>query len=267
VSGLGSAGIDLIRRVRTDVPRQTAYLIAWIDRRDEDKLLPVALKAGVDDWVSRPAVPEALELRLVVCQRIRGFGADPLDARGRLVFMATHDALTNLWNRSSFAGHLYRAMARASRDHSPLSLIMCDVDHFKSINDTRGHLVGDEVLRIVAQRLRGVMRPHDLVGRYGGEEFVILVPGCTRDMAVDVAERARRAVEQNPVRTSSGEIAVTVSVGEANLADVDAATPHVTPHSLVEAVDRAMYVAKNAGRNRVVVWSVPEPPPAVATSA
>jgi two-component system, cell cycle response regulator len=265
ISGLGAAALDLVRRVRSEMPRQAAYILALIDKRDEEKLLPMALKAGVDDYVARPVLSEALELRLLVCQRIRGFGNDPLDARGRLLFMATHDALTSLWNRSSIAGHLYRAMARAARDGSSLAVIMCDVDHFKRINDTRGHVVGDEVLRVIAQRLRAVVRPHDLVGRYGGEEFVILVPGCARDMAADIADRARRAVSGTPIATSSGPQDVTISLGVANLSDVDAAGAQTSPHQLIEACDQAMYAAKAAGRNRVVVWS--QRPGAPAASA
>lgn len=256
VSSLGAPALDVVRRLRSELPRQAAYVLAMIDRREEATLLPLALKAGVDDYLPRPSLPEALELRLVVCQRIRGFGGDPLDARGRLRFLATHDSLTSLWNRASIAGHLYRAMARTVRDGSPLAVLMCDVDHFKAINDTRGHVVGDEVLRVVAQRLRGVVRPNDQVGRYGGEEFVILVPGCTPEMALEIAERVRRTICSTPISTTSGPQDVTVSVGVANLHDVARHTSAgVSPQSLVEATDRAMYAAKAAGRNRVVVWS------------
>lgn len=263
VAGGTDGPLDLVRRVRRDLPRQTVYVIALIDRRDEETQLPEALKAGIDDYLLWPAVPPALELRLIIAQRIRGFGDDPLDAGGRLRFLATHDSLTSLWNRASIAGHLYRAMARAAREGSSLAVLMCDVDHFKAINDGHGHVVGDEVLRVVAQRLRGVVRPHDQVGRYGGEEFVMLVPGCTPEMALEIAERVRRAIGSTPIATSSGPLEVTVSLGVANLADL-AHEANISPQLLLEATDRAMYAAKAAGRNRVVVWSHPTVAPAAS---
>lgn len=259
LGGGGTHALQFLHHLRGALPRETLYVIALIDQRDEAVLLPLAMKAGIDDWLARPALPEALWLRLLICQRVRGLADDPLDASSRLRFLATHDSLTGLWNRASMAGHLYRAMARSARDGSLLAFIMCDVDHFKHINDSHGHAVGDEVLRVVAQRLRGVVRPHDLVGRYGGEEFVILVPGCSVEMSFDIAERARRAVCATPVSTCSGSLVVTVSVGIANLTDLGRAHAQPAPQDLMVAADQAMYRAKGAGRNRVVAWPPDRP--------
>lgn len=160
----------------------------------------------------------------------------------RMQQMAVTDGLTQLANRRFFDRALDRELARATRTNGRLSVVLLDVDNFKSLNDTHGHLVGDNVLRQIAAALRECGREYDTIARYGGEEFAAVLPGCSAALAVQVAERLRRAVEE-----AATEVAVTASAGVATYpydgADIE---------SLLGAADRALYTAKRGGRNRVV---------------
>ncbi|MCA1961015.1 MAG: GGDEF domain-containing protein [Desulfomonile sp.] len=168
-------------------------------------------------------------------------------ARDAAEFQATRDFLTLLWNRSAILGILKAEIARSQRENRPLSLIIGDVDYFKKVNDEYGHLVGDAVLREISERLKSSIRTYDQVGRFGGEEFIIVAPGCASDDAVELGERVRAVIAENPVYTSEGPLSVTMSFGVATYgcaatADVD---------SLIRAADEALYRAKREGRNRV----------------
>jgi diguanylate cyclase (GGDEF)-like protein len=163
------------------------------------------------------------------------------DLLERVQQMAVTDGLTALANRRSFDRALERELQRAVRTNGRLSVVLVDIDHFKGLNDSHGHLVGDTVLRQVAAALRECGREYDTIARYGGEEFAAVLPGCTPGLALQVAERLRRAVEEAPT-----DVAVTASAGVATFPydGVDAA-------SLVQAADEALYAAKRAGRNLV----------------
>ncbi len=139
---------------------------------------------------------------------------------------------------------LARELSRSDREKSFTAVLMADLDHFKKINDTYGHIVGDDVLREVARRLQVSVRPYDLVGRYGGEEFLIVLNNCDADSAMERAEALRLAIAAVPVKTESGSISVTMSVG--------VASQHWKPLStdeIVRKADAALYAAKDAGRN------------------
>ncbi len=162
-------------------------------------------------------------------------------------FHASVDGLTGLFNRYWMDKMLARQMERSRSSREPLSLLLVDVDHFKQFNDKHGHVAGDFALREVAACMRGIVRPTDLVSRYGGEEFAILLPGAALNNAREVAERLRAAVGDTPIDYLDGQRlpSVTVSVGAALMPD------DATPQSFVAAADRALYGAKAAGRNRV----------------
>jgi diguanylate cyclase (GGDEF)-like protein len=158
------------------------------------------------------------------------------------------DSLTKLFNRRHFDLALEREIARAQRQQLPLSLVMVDVDRFKSVNDAYGHVSGDEVLCHVAEIMRASARKSDVLARYGGEEFVLILVGTPSDRARQVAERVRKAVEDQPVRLGAkGSIPVTISLG---VADYDGAE---APLALIERADAALYRAKAGGRNQVAV--------------
>jgi diguanylate cyclase (GGDEF)-like protein len=167
-------------------------------------------------------------------------------AREALREQATHDGLTGLLNRSAIMEVLHNEMARSQRGSQPLSILMVDLDHFKQVNDEFGHLAGDAVLREASARMRAVVRRYDSVGRYGGEEFLVVLPGCDTVAAAAQAERLRLALSSTPFVFVSGTCALTGSIGyvcsrEAPAGDAD---------SLVRLADDALYDAKDRGRNR-----------------
>ena len=159
------------------------------------------------------------------------------------------DPLTSAWNRDAVLEVLERELARAARDGSPLSVIMADVDHFKEVNDSFGHPAGDRVLLGVAANLRAAVRPYDAVGRFGGEEFLAVLPRCDGTSALTIAERMRGRVEAERFETASGVVRATLSLGVATRVP----TPGADAPGLIEAADRALYRAKADGRNRVAI--------------
>ena len=158
---------------------------------------------------------------------------------------ASRDGLTSLWNRKAILAILERDLLRAERDHEPVGLIMIDVDHFKAINDSRGHAAGDTVLRIIASGIAAVVRPYDSVGRCGGEEFLIVAPGCGLVETAELAERVRSHVAGCSIIVGGASVQVSLSLGVATGQTAS------EMEKLLHAADKAMYQAKNAGRNRV----------------
>jgi len=166
---------------------------------------------------------------------------------------ATIDELTGVWNRRSFFENVRREFQRSQRTLHPLAILMIDVDHFKSVNDTYGHAAGDQVLRGVAERCRNQLRVIDIIGRYGGEEFAVALPETDIYAAGQIAERLRIAVERAPFVTDYGSISLTISVGAAVYHPGD----HITLDAVIDRADRALYIAKRSGRNSVRIWSYP----------
>ena len=158
---------------------------------------------------------------------------------------ASHDGLTGVWNRKNILSILERDLLRAERDHQPVGLIMIDVDHFKAINDSRGHAAGDAVLRIIATGIAAVLRPYDSVGRCGGEEFLIVAPGCNLAETWELAERVRSHVANCNIVVGGASVKVSLSLGVATAESSNGI------EKLLHAADTALYQAKNAGRNRV----------------
>jgi diguanylate cyclase (GGDEF)-like protein len=167
------------------------------------------------------------------------------DAQEALKEQALKDSLTGLWNRRAIFAMLERETFRAQRDHFPITLVMIDLDHFKNINDTYGHLTGDEVLRETAARLTDAMRPYDFAGRYGGEEFLVVLPSCSTQNGLQRAEHFRRAIADKMLPTAMGPLAVTCSLGVAAYED------GMPPEDLIHRADEALYRAKRLGRNCV----------------
>jgi diguanylate cyclase (GGDEF)-like protein len=211
----------------------------------------LALVRRVWRWRVLQLVRRQKELEQAIADRTRELQREKqelLVVREALHERAIKDGLTGLFNRAAFFDILEREFARVRRQSGSLALIMADLDLFKKINDTHGHLAGDAALQECARRFLAAVRPYDSVGRYGGEELVVLMPECGLEEAASRAEQVRRAIAQQPVRTPAGEIAVTCSFGVS--ATTDLAT---TPEELVQAADRALYRAKERGRNCVAV--------------
>jgi diguanylate cyclase (GGDEF)-like protein len=165
---------------------------------------------------------------------------------------ATHDPLTRLWNHDRIIEILFEELSRADRHGQPVSLAMLDLDHFKLVNDTYGHVVGDEVLREVARRLERAIRVYDSIGRFGGEEFMIVLPATGGLEAERAAERIRAEISREPVLTSAGTLRITGSLGV--VTHVGEATSDAT--ALLVAADDALYESKAAGRDRVTIASL-----------
>jgi two-component system, cell cycle response regulator len=242
----GMDGVDVCRRVRA-AGREPYTYILLLSARNEAQDLVFGMDAGADDYVTKPFNPPELRVRLRAGQRILDLHEELLRAREALRYQAMHDALTGLLNRASVLEAFQREMARAVRARQPISVLMGDLDLFKRINDTYGHMAGDAVLREAAQRMKKIVRDYDLVGRYGGEEFLIVLPGCDGEEAVARAQDIRSAVSNEPFDVGSQAIPVTCSIGVAGRA-----LPMMSEaDTLLRESDAALYRAKAAGRNCV----------------
>jgi diguanylate cyclase (GGDEF)-like protein len=242
----GLDGLQLCREVRSLGEQRYVYLLLLTAKSEKEDLVK-GLDAGADDFLTKPF--DAQELRA----RVRA-GIRLLELQEKLRVEATHDSLTGLWNRGATLELLRRELSRGERDGKSLTVVMADVDHFKRINDTYGHLAGDVVLREVARRLSSAVRDYDVVGRVGGEEFLIVIPGCGAANAAGQAERLRACINRQPVDAPEGATPVTLSLGVA----VREAPMVVDANSLLRAADAALYRAKRGGRDRVELVAAEE---------
>ncbi len=260
----GMDGIDVCRKVREELTGPYIYMLLLTSKREKEDIVR-GMAAGADDYVSKPFDPQELQVRLKAGERIIDLQEKLLYAQQELQYMATHDNLSGLQNRFAILEALRRELSRARREGREVGIILADIDHFKRVNDSLGHLAGDAVLREVAGRLRKHVRPYDYVGRYGGEEFLVVLPECPLRATRNAAERMQRAVFQEPVVLAEGPVNVTISLGVAGYAQGE--TDDL--QALIRAADGALYRAKAAGRNRVMVaesadFGEDPPPPALS---
>lgn len=240
-------GLRLVAHLRAREATRSLPILAIVDLKERQRLVK-ALELGANDIVSTPLDPEELAVR-VVTQVMRKRYTDFLRERlERNLEAAVTDALTGLHNRRYMAGQLQSLISRANHGGESIAVLIIDLDHFKSVNDTFGHDVGDEVLREFAVRLATNVRAVDLPCRLGGEEFVVVMPGTTLEDAQRIAERIRRDISIEPFRALGGREAldVTVSIG------VAASVAGDTPETLLKRADQGVYEAKAAGRDKVV---------------
>jgi two-component system cell cycle response regulator len=241
----GMNGIEICREIRKDVDRPYTYVILMTGRGGKQQML-TGLTAGADDYLIKPVDPKELYARLTTAKRILDLQDQLLATQRRLREQATRDSLTGLWNRAVILDILQREHTRGCREGHGMAVIMADIDHFKRINDSLGHLAGDRVLRHVAQRLQTAVRPYDAVGRYGGEEFLVVLPRCDADISLTLAQRLCRCVAAEPAIAGGRAVPVTISLG------VAAWDGEASAQEVVRLVDEAMYRAKREGRNRAV---------------
>jgi diguanylate cyclase (GGDEF)-like protein len=241
----GIDGVKLCRRVRSGQAAHYVYILL-LTARTQSQDVVMGIQAGADDYVTKPFDPDELCARLWAGRRILDLQEQLIQTREALREQATRDGLTGLWNRMSILDNLDNEIARARREGSSVGVVMADLDHFKQVNDRFGHLAGDKVLRLGAELLQRNVRQYDAVGRYGGEEFLMVLPGCDLEGAIAQAERVRSAF-QPEVFGLPDTATVTCSFGVAAL---DCAGPIDADRVLREA-DAALYHAKRMGRNRV----------------
>ncbi len=242
----GMDGPDVCKAVR--LRERYPYLILLTARSEKDDLVQ-GLESGADDYVVKPFDPLELKARLKTGIRIVTLQEELIASRDALRVQASRDFLTGAWNRRAIMEILQAELSRTRRENGSLGLVMVDIDHFKKINDRFGHRAGDEVLREVTRRLAVSLRPYDLVGRWGGEEFLIVVPNSNRDGSGKLAERLRQRLAEAPISVEGNEIAATASFGVAVFEDSN--RPRL--EDLVHQADETLYEAKKQGRNRVVL--------------
>ena len=241
-------GPAVCREVRSRIDGAYVYILLLTSKQSSEDIVK-GLQAEADDYLTKPCHPAELKARLHTGRRILQLEDKLVEAREDMRFKATHDALTSLWDRGAILALLRSELSRSKREHSSVSVLLCDIDHFKQVNDVHGHQVGDEVLEEVSTRLLDAVRPYDAVGRYGGEEFLIVLNGCSAEDLEVRAEQARKAICGRVFSTSDGSILVSMSIGAITIQDWDK-TDAIQP--FLKEADEALYRAKAAGRNRVI---------------
>ena len=228
-------GLEVCCRVRESVNKKYVYLILVTTNEGKQHLVQV-LDAGADDYLVKPYDLDELRVRLRTARRI-------LDLQDK----SMHDHLTGLWNHGGIMEILERELGRGKREKKSVGLIMADIDNFKKVNDTYGHIAGDAVLRGVARRITSSIRSYDSAGRYGGEEFLCVLPGSNDQSTMEIAHRVRRTVEKRLFDTSEGIISITLSLGATTYSE----SREPDMESLIRQADTALYQAKGNGRNRL----------------
>jgi diguanylate cyclase (GGDEF)-like protein len=249
----GVDGLEVCRQMRDRAGIPDVYFL-FVQGEGSDRGVMEAIQAGADDFLSRPLDADEIMLRLRMAERVLQLQQDLKRAQDAIRYQTTHDPLTGLVNRTEVIATVGREVSRLRREKTTLSLILAGIDGLKSINDTYSHAAGDAVLRETVRRIRSVVRPYDTLGRYTGEEFLVVAPGCDRKAAVTQAERVRAAVAQGGMDISEwgkfpgaddGKLHVTLSLGVCEgRGDLEAGP-------LLRQAEAALRLAKQGGPNRV----------------
>jgi len=242
----GMEGAEICRQVRANIRDRYVYIMLLSVRADLDDVVK-GIESGADDYIVKPFHLEELRARLRAGWRVLALQEELVEAREALREQATRDGLTGLWNRTAIFDILQNELARSHRSGEPLIVLMADLDGFKPVNDHFGHMAGDAVLRQAAARMKSSVRRYDAVGRYGGDEFLIVLPGCELPGGLAQAERIRIAIGAECFRAKDAEMMLTCSLGAAGT------IPPTIPQAddLVREADAALYRAKRQGRDRV----------------
>lgn len=245
-------GVELTGRIRKATFPHYIYIILLTARSAQADVIK-GLEAGADDYLIKPFDLDELRARVSIANRIIDLERRLRESLERMQKMATHDSLTDLYNRRALYDIADNELARARRENKPVSLAMIDIDHFKRVNDEYGHNIGDQALRMVARVIADNIRTYDTAGRWGGEEFLLVLPGANKDISMQIAERVRVGVESANIQLPGGkQLRLQSSIG------VSTSLPEELPNFdlLVRQADEALYDAKDEGRNRVCIYQV-----------
>ncbi len=241
------SGVELCQRIRGENDSNFPYILLLTSRTESSDLIE-GLEKGANDYISKPFNGAELKARLQVGARMVEMQIKLNKTLKELKFKATYDSLTGALNRGAILSHLASEAERVRRHKDKLCIGMCDIDYFKKINDLYGHLVGDEVLKEITRRMEAVIRPYDLIGRYGGEEFLIVASYSDGEL-LNVFERLRETITDTPIIIGKESINVSISCGVSKLRNKDEIN---NLDSLISRADQALYNAKDSGRNKVV---------------
>ena len=243
-------GLRLCMQIHAQPDFRNVPLLIIADEEDKELILK-GLELGVNDYIVSPIEINELIARTVTLVKRKRYQDAMKENYQQSVSLAVMDGMTKLYNRRYFDVHYDSIFKQAKEQQKKLAVIMADIDHFKSVNDTHGHQVGDEVIKEVARRLSATTRDTDFVARYGGEEFVMVLPSATLQEAQSVADRLLGLIRATPVTLpmAPGTLAVTISIGIACISAED-----TQPADLVKHADEALYKAKHGGRNRAEAY-------------
>ncbi len=244
----GIDGVEIVRRVREQSQEPYIYILL-LTMYDEERHLVAGLNAGADDYIVKPFRSHELQARLEAGKRILEIQDQLIQTRDKLHSQATTDSGTGLWNRAAILDILDRELDRGLRKGEYLGVAMIDLDDFKRINDSYGHQAGDTVLLECGQRMRNCVRTFDATGRYGGDEFLLVHPGCDIETAVMLGERLRREIAKETVVVGPAPLWITASAGVVSTE----LFPEAGADELIALADEALYVAKRGGRNRLEI--------------
>lgn len=240
----GMNGVELCRKIRQELQEEKSkYIyIILLTGRDQQGDIITGLSAGADDYITKPYSYLELKVRLQNGERI-------IELEDNRLELASYDSLTKLWNRNKILEFFKEELERCRRENQSTGLIMVDIDLFKRVNDNYGHFIGDRVLIEVSRRLKKSIRKYDKIGRYGGDEMLIVLPDCSQVNVKKIAERLRQGVSEEKIETGKVSLKVTISAGGTS-SDISSLA---SGDDLIQISDLAMYSAKKKGRNCVVI--------------
>ena len=240
----GIDGIELSQKIRSEYQKEDSkyiYIILLTGRGGQDDIIQ-GLSTGADDYMTKPYSFVELKYRIQNGERI-------IKNEDKRIRLASQDNLTKLWNRNKIFEFLDSELQRGTRENTPTGVVMIDIDHFKRINDRYGHLIGDEVLVEVADRLKSAIRPYDRIGRYGGDEIFVVLPNCGNKEARIIARRLYDSVANTKIPTEAGSLKINISIG----CVTNEKFPKVSKMELIQASDNALLSAKKKGRDRIIL--------------
>ena len=242
----GIEGIEICRRIRENSKSEDQYTyVTLLTAKESKENIVTGMDAGADDYITKPFDMHELRVRVRAGQRIVQLQSELLEAKKDMEIQSRTDPLTGVLNRRAILSQIENELSRAKRDNAHISISMLDLDHFKKINDTFGHLAGDAVLRESTNRMEEAIRTYDAVGRFGGEEFIVVLPGAKEADAFIIADRIRIKINEKNANIDGVSIPFTISQGLATC------NGELTVDELIAKADEALYRAKENGRNCV----------------